>query len=79
MVVGRFYSRGATVDFSKGSQKDFFRGPKVVKFHFINSKLREQLFVLKIYQGNIKFQNPTAASFPSAPPLSDDHSRGHRL
>ena len=46
----------------------FSGGPKVVKFHFINSKLREQLFVLKIYQGNIKFQNPTAASFPSAPP-----------
>jgi len=32
---GVFPEGGSEVDFSKGSQKDFFRrGPKVMKFHF---------------------------------------------
>jgi len=36
------FSRGGTiVDFSRGSQNDFFPvGPTVVKFHFTHSKLR---------------------------------------
>jgi len=46
------------VDFSKGSQKDFPGGAKVVKFHFTHSKLRKQPFLLKFNRkmSNLKIQ-----------------------
>jgi len=43
-----FFQGGATVDFSKGGEKDGFQwGSTVVKFHFSSSKLRGQLFSTK--------------------------------
>jgi len=44
MGVGRNFSRGATSGFF---QKFFYGGPKVVKFVFYHSKLRNQHFLLK--------------------------------
>jgi len=43
MGVGKIFSRGALVDFSKR----FSRGAKVAKFVFYLSKLRKQHFLLK--------------------------------
>jgi len=43
-----FLQGGAIVDFSIGSQKQFPVGVKVVKLRFNQSKLRKQLFLLKI-------------------------------
>jgi len=49
MVVGRIISRvEPVVDFSGGGHTHFFQGgPIMVKFHFVNSKLREKYFSTK--------------------------------
>jgi len=73
MGVGRVFPGGPIVEFSKYSQKDFFRvEPKTVKFHFSLQKLRKKLFLLKMSYENFKIQG---ALSPSCPP-SDAHGNG---
>jgi len=76
-IYGRlndFFQREAIVNFSKFGQKFFSQGvPTAVKFHFPTTlKLRENLYLLKRLQQNIKFQNPGGV-FYSPVSSSDAH------
>jgi len=42
MGVGRIFSKGEIVDFSRGNQTDFSVGTKVENFHFTHSQQRKQ-------------------------------------
>jgi len=66
MGVGRMFSRGEIVGFSRGSREDFTKGENVVKFTFAHWKLRNHPFLLKT-EGNVRFQNPVGTKLSCLP------------
>jgi len=69
-----FFPGGGNSGFLQVVAKRIFqRGPSVMKFHFTNSKLRENIFLLKGQYENFKFQNLRGPK-PGLHPLSDAHA-----
>jgi len=71
MDVGRIFSRGSTVDCSSGSQKDFSRGTKVVKFYFHPLESKKTTTFSKTVIGKCQISKSWGALPPC--PLSNTH------
>jgi len=69
MGVGRIFSRGVYSGFFQMVTKIFFQGwPTVMKFHFTNSKLREELLSTKTLKGKYQISK-SREDWPPCHPL----------
>jgi len=74
MLVRRILSKGAIVNFQRVAKMIFMRGPKVVKFDFTHSKLREQPYFAKNLMGKYKISKSRGTN-PGPPCDTHDHEK----
>jgi len=65
-VENIFFRKGPIVDVFIDSQKNYsYGGPKVVNFRFFLLRTKKTTLLLKMPQGNVKFQNAKGTSTPA--------------